>query len=353
MKKELFFIASVLTLLPWSASCGRMVEAKKNEEHIDVKTCKVISQEIQTFIEAVGSIQGDIEGMANIVSPLDGIVDRIFVRVGDRVRKGESLIAIRSSNASDIYANYLTIQSQLRLAERSYNLSKELNQFGAITKNDLINTEANYEQLKAVEEGFRKKLEICGIDFINKSSYQDRLILKTPIDGVVANVQTHIGERVDTATFLMTVADPNKVLVIADVYDTDMKKIRNGSEVVFFTDIFPDREFKGIVTYVSDIVSTASKTVKTYIQVLNSENLFKINMFLKIKIADGKMPCQVIPKSSLLYKNGKFHAYVKGDGEYRLKEIRPIREVSEKLMAVEGLAGIDEIVLAAIDMEKI
>lgn len=351
MKKELFLIVAALTLLPWSISCSRRVEAKK-EEHDDVKTCKVISREIQTFIEATGSIQGDLEGRANVISPLDGIVDRIFIRVGDRVRKGEPLVAIRSSGASDIYANYLTIQSQLRLAGRSYNLNKELHQFGAVTKNELISTEANYEQLKAVEEGFRKKLEICGIDFINNDSSQDCLTLKAPIEGVVVSIQTHIGERVDTTTSLMTVADPKKVLVVANVYDTDMEKIQKGSEVVFSTDIFPDREFKGVVTYVSDIVGVDSKTVKTYIQVPNSENLFKLNMFLKIKIADDKRLCQVIPKSSLLYKYGEFHAYVKEDRGCRLKKIKPISEVSEKLIAVEGLAGVDEIVLAAIDMEK-
>lgn len=351
MKKKLYLIMFVLAFLPWNTGCSSRVAAKK-EGHIDVNTCNISSQEIQIFIETTGSVQADLEGRANIVSPLDGIVDRIFVKAGDRVRKGEHLLAVRSSGVSDTYANYLSVHLQLKQAERVYDLNKDLYQFGAITKNDLINTEANCEQLKAVEEGVKRKLNIYGINLVSYNNSQDSLTIKAPIEGVVVDIQTHTGDRVDSTTSLMTVADPGKVLVVANIYDTDIKKVLKGNEVIFSTDIFPEREFRGIITYVSDAVDVDSKTVKTYIKVSNDENLFKLNMFLKIKIADNKTVCQVIPKSSLLYKDGKFYAYVKGKEGCKLKKIKPISEVSENLIAVEGLADLDEIVLAAIDMEK-
>ena len=75
-------------------------------------------------------------------------------------------------------------------------------------------------------------------------------------------------------------------------------------------------------------------------------------MFLKIEITEGKGLYQVAPKTALLYKDGEFYAYIKKDQSYELKKVKPVREVSEKLMAVEGLTDSDELVLSAIDMEK-
>ena len=102
--------------------------------------------------------------------------------------------------------------------------SEELHQVGAVTKNDLINAEANYEQLKAGGEAYKRKLEIYGISLTSGVSLQDGLVLNAPLDGVVAEIQTHIGDRVDTSIPLMVVADPGKIVVVANIYDTDVKK---------------------------------------------------------------------------------------------------------------------------------
>jgi len=352
VKKEFCFMVLVLALLTGNISCGNKVEAKK-EENAEVQTYKVSSQEIEKFIEATGSIQVDIEGGAKIISPLGGVVSKIFTKVGNRVNKGMHLLAIRSPDASDTYASYLANLSQLRQAERIYNLNKELYKVGAVTANDFAASEAVYEQLKAEGEGYKKKLSMYGMNLTNGGdSFKDRLVLKAPLDGIVVDIQTHMGDRVDTSTPLMIVADPGKILAVANIYDTDIPKIKKGNEVTFYTDVFPDVEFKGIVTYMSDIEDTDSKTVKTYIKVSNDKNLFKLNMFLKIKITDGKILCPVVPKSALLYKDGEFYAYVKENEGYKFKMVKPVREVTERLMAVEGLTDSDEVVLSAIDMEK-
>ncbi|HQU31397.1 MAG: efflux RND transporter periplasmic adaptor subunit [Planctomycetia bacterium] len=353
MKKALCLIVLFFTLSTWTMGCGSKREGKKEEGGNETKTLKVSFQEVQTFIEATGSIQIDTEGGAKIISPLSGTIDKTFVAVGDKVRKGDPLVAIRSSEVSDTYADYLSSISQLKHAERIYSLDKELLKVGAIAKNEILNAKANYEQLKAIKEGHKKKLDIYGINPAAQSSFQDRLVLKSPIDGVIADFQIHIGDRVDPSNPLMTVADPCKVFVIANIYDTDIQKIRKGDEVVFSTDVFPNREFKGSVAYVSDIEDPDSKTVKTYIKVSNEENIFRLNMFLRIKIIKGLIVYPVVPKTALLYKDGEFYAYVKSQQRLELKKVLPALEVSERLMAVEGLTASDEVILSAIDMEKL
>jgi membrane fusion protein, heavy metal efflux system len=316
----------------------------------ETKTIKVSSQKVDFYIETTGSIQPDKEGGAKIISPLGGSVEKIFVKVGDAVKKGDALVTLRSSDVSDNYANYLQSVSQLKQAERIYNLDKDLFKVGAVTKNDLLNSEANYEQAQAQVDGLIKKLAIYGLS--TTGGMPDRLTIRSPINGYVADLPVHLGDRFDSATPLLTIATPGNIVVVADIYDTDVPKIKKTKEVTFTTDIYPQESFKGVVTYISDMEDPDTKTVKTYIHLLNQNGLFKQNEFLKMRIFEEQKDLPVIPKTAMIYKDGKFYVQMKVDNKFELKEIKPIRDVSDQLMAVEGINPGDEIISSAIDMES-
>ncbi len=328
---------------PKDAAEGKSVETK-------IETYKVVCQEVTSSIEATGSIQPDLEGSAKVISALAGTVENIHVKIGDQVKKGDSLVSIRSADVSDAYSSYLSVLAQVKQAERIYNLNKQLFELGAVTKNDLINSEASYEQFKAVMEGVKRKLEIYGVN--HESGFTDRHLVKSPMYGNVVEIQAHVGDRVDTSNPLMIIADPSKIIVVANIYDTEISNVHKGKEVTFTTDISPDTPFKGVVTYISDSSDPDSKTIKTYIRIAGSTQMFKQNMFLKMKILSGKKVYPVVPKTALLYKDGKFTVYLSVDGKYVLKEVKTAYDVSDKLIAVEGLKAGDEVVLSPIGLEK-
>lgn len=338
--------------------CNKAGEAKKEEKQ-DIKTYKVTSTELQTYIEATGSVQPDLEGTAKIVSHLAGAVNKIYVKVGDRVSKGQSLVSITSPEITDTYSNYLSTLTQLRQADRIYNLNKQLFDIGAVTKNDLLNSEASYNQLNAVADGLRNKLAIYGCstdeEGLRKNrGFTDKVTIKAPLNGYIADIQTHIGDRVDSSAPLMIVADPQNIMIVANIYDTDVPKIRKGSKITFIVDVWPDITFNGVINYISDVSDTDSKTVKTFIKMLDRKDLLKQNMFLKVKIEGEKKLLPLIPQSAMVYREGKFYVYCPNGSTQKceLKEIKPVREVPGKLMAVEGIREGEEIVLTAIELEK-
>lgn len=352
MKKFLAVLILALLLL---SGCSKKADLKKAGKAAEAKPnipCfRVILQKFPVFIEATGTVQSDFNGGAKILTPLAGAVSRIFVRIGETVRKGEDLIAVRSPEMSDIYSSYLSTAAQLKEAERVYQLDKELVEIGAVTKNDYLASEAAYEQSKALAEGLKKKLDMYGVR--PAEGFTDELIIKAPVDGRVADIAAHIGDRFDTASALMNIVNPERMLVVANLYDMDVTKIRKGQSVTFSTDVFPALEFHGIVTYLSDAEDLESKTVKTFIRVDDNRGLFKQNMFLKIKIFQGERLMPVVAKTCLIYNDGKFYVYLrKKDGDFELHEVRMAFEISDKLVAVEQLSEGDEVADSAIDLEK-
>jgi biotin carboxyl carrier protein len=113
-------------------------------------------------------------------------VENIFVKVGDAVKVGIPLVSVRSPDVSDAYSNYLSNLSQVKQAERICNLNRQLFEIGAVTKNDLLASEANCEQLKALSQALKRKLEIYGVN--SDSGFSDRLTIKSPMDGAVVEV---------------------------------------------------------------------------------------------------------------------------------------------------------------------
>jgi len=311
---------------------------------------RVTVQKVPVYLEATGSVQADLEGGAKILPPLPGSVARILVRIGDAVRKGDALAAVRSAEMSEAFSGYLTAAAQLREAERRLALQKELLDIGSVTRNDVLESQSALDQAKAAADGFRRKLDMYGL--APDAPFSDELIVRAPIDGRVADIAAHVGDRVDPATPLLQIVNPSKVIVVVNVYDTDLPKIRAGQTVDFSTDVFPDVACRGVVTYISDTEDPDAKTVKTFLRVENPRNLFKQNMFLKIKILLEEKVQPVIAKTCLIYREGKFYVHVRTAGGFELREVKLAHEVSDKLVAIDGLREGEEIAAAAIDLEK-
>jgi cobalt-zinc-cadmium efflux system membrane fusion protein len=345
VKRIIVLIIAILAL----AGCEKN-EPPKVEAKVELKTFKVSAQKVQAFVDATGTVQPDMDGAAKILTPLAGSVEKILVRIGDGVKQGTPLALMRSSDVSDAYAGHLSALAQLKQAERSYDLNKKLFEIGAVTKNDLLTSEANYEQSKAVVEGLKRKLDIYGSS--RSGGGQGNLTIRSPIAGNVVEMQAHVGDRFDTNTPLMIVANPNRSLIVANIYDTDVAKVHTGSTVTFTTDVFPAITFKGTISYVSDVEDPDSKTIKTYIRLIGRTTMLKQNMFLKIRILDGERLLPVIAKSAMIYKEGKFYVQLKTPSGFELREIKPLRDISEKYSAVEGLKDGDLIANSAMDKEQ-
>jgi cobalt-zinc-cadmium efflux system membrane fusion protein len=106
--------------------------------------------------------------------------------------------------------------------------------------------------------------------------------------------------------------------------------------VEFSISTYPDRNFKGIVKYVSDVVDPETHAVKVYIEPLEKEP-FKINMFFNIKILTGEKEYAVLPKKVLLYQDGKFYVYLLENGKLEKKEVVFIKELEDGNVVLEGL----------------
>jgi cobalt-zinc-cadmium efflux system membrane fusion protein len=228
-------------------------------------------------------------------------------------------------------------------------MNKELYRLGAITANDLALSQSNFEQSEAMLKGYSQKLNYLG------ASSEQAMTLRSPINGVVYEIDTHLGEKVsdDAAQALVKIADPRKKTVVATVFEKDLGAFHIGKEVDITIENGEPGTIKGKVTYVSDVLDPENKTTKVYIQPLGESPQLRINMFAGITLGADKKEVFRIPKTALLFKEGKFIVFVKQGENFTPLNVTLVSDDPEdNFSLVKGIPENTPIALEAIVLEK-
>jgi cobalt-zinc-cadmium efflux system membrane fusion protein len=141
---------------------------------------------------------------------------------------------------------------------------------------------------------------------------------------VVTEKHAIVGELADPSKNLFTVADLSSVWVLVDVNEKDLAKVRKGQEATVKVGAFPDKAFKGRITYIADLVDEATRTVKARVEVLNPGRVLKPEMFATVELTlpATAPPVMAVPEDAIQELEGKKVLFVTEDGtEFAPREI--------------------------------
>jgi RND family efflux transporter MFP subunit len=139
----------------------------------------------------------------------------------------------------------------------------------------------------------------------------DTISIVSPISGRIVERNVNIGEMAEPSGTLFTIMNLSDVWVEANVYEKDLTKIRKGQSAEIRVNTFADKAFTGTVTYIGDVLDSASRTAKIRCAVSNPNGALKPEMFATINIVTAKRGDAIlIPKKSVLDDSGKKIAYI-------------------------------------------
>lgn len=261
----------------------------------------------ETTTKTPASVQPSPDGIVTVTAPTLGTIEKISVSVGDRVHPSTPLLTLRSSDISDAQTGRMAARAAAVQTQKVYDMNKQLFGLGAITANDLASSESDLRQAEAVLKGYDQKLSYYG------ASSGQSLTLKSPIDGIVYEITTHLGEKTsgDPTQALVKIANPKKKNIVATVYEKDLSDYVIGKQVKIVAQGYENIPLTGTITYISDVLDPDSKTVKVYIAPSVDAPYLKVNMFVSVLLASRSVDVYRIPKKSILFKDGKFIVFVK------------------------------------------
>jgi RND family efflux transporter MFP subunit len=289
------------------------------------------------------------------VTPLvSGRVTRVSAALGDRVRGGQTIAQIYSPELADAQTKYVSAKAMLDAHDRELQRTEKLVQIGAASRQELERIHADHAAQLASVQSSRSELELLGVSSSTieglgaAGSVNATVNVAAPIDGVVTERAVNIGLNVDPATNLFTVVDLSTVWIVADLYEKDFSRVRDGSNVTVTTTAYPDLSLRGSVSYIDPQVNTESRTAKIRIEVPNPRAELRLGMFVDVVVATaGVAKTLVVPRSAIQNVGDRTVVYLantKESGKFTEREVRLGQSAGEQVEIVSGVAQGDTVV---------
>ncbi len=212
------------------------------------KVVRRVRRAPESAVTATGVIKPMSGAEVRVGSRVSGVVRRLFVRVGDAVRKGQILAELDArellARRAQAAAAMESAQADWGYAQADLGRKRELGAAQLIPRNELDLA----ERACAVAEQRLKEAE-ANLEYANTQLGYTRI--HAPISGVVSNISTQEGETVAAsfaAPTFVTLLDLDRLEVWAYVDETDIGRIQAGQKARFTVDTYPGQEFEGRVT---------------------------------------------------------------------------------------------------------
>jgi len=270
----------------------------KNDDSKEVEVAKANEITIVETVSATGKIQPEIE--VKISSQVSGEIIDLPVKEGQVVKKGDLLVRINpdlyTSGLNRSVSNYSGTKSGLsqadasfKEAQASYERNKTLYDKGIISKADWDKAIASFEVAKANKQTAYYNVQSASATVKEAKDNLGRTTIYAPNDGTISKLNVELGERIlgtqqMAGTELLRVANLNNMEVEVDVNENDIVKINIGDETKIQVDAYLKKEFKGVVTSISNSASTTT----TADQVTNFKVKVRILKESYLDLIEGK-----------------------------------------------------------------
>ncbi|MFB9862432.1 efflux RND transporter periplasmic adaptor subunit [Rufibacter immobilis] len=264
-------------------------------------------QTVTHQLQLVGKVALDEKKVFKIFPLVGGNVQTVKVELGDYVQKGQVLAVIRSSEVAEFEQQRIAATSALQVAQKNLQVAQDMLQAGLLSEQDFL--AAQREKNIAQAEVQRMK-QIFSIYSVGKGS---EYVVKAPAAGFVVekNVNADMQIRSDNDANLFTISSLNEIWVMANVFESDIAKVKEGYTAQVTTLSYPDKVFHGKIDKIFNVLDPETRTMKVRVRLDNPDFSLKPEMFANIKIEypeDRKL--LAIPAHALVFDQTKNYVMV-------------------------------------------
>lgn len=270
-KKTIYILLAVAVVL-----IGTLVGLSKSgvignkDKGTEIEIANVAASTIVETVSATGKIQPEIE--VKISSEVSGEIIALNVKEGQVVKKGDLLVKINPdlytssynrtvSNLSGTKAGLNQSEASYKEAKANYERNKSLYDKGIISRADWDKAIASFEVAKANKQNAYYSVQSASATVLEAKDNLGRTTIYAPADGTISVLNVELGERVlgtqqMAGTEILRVANLNNMEVEVDVNENDIVKIKVGDKANVEVDAYLKKQFKGIVTSISNSASS-------------------------------------------------------------------------------------------------
>lgn len=292
--------------------------------------------------------------LADVTTLIRGRVEEVYVDFGQDVERGTSLALVKSTEVGLSQASYLKAAAQSHEATLAYERARELYEQQVVSLAELKRREAAMRVAHADLRETTHRLELLGMPgeeirrLDRERTVRSDVPIRAPITGRIIMRDLTLGEVVEMGRTIFSVADLSDVWVVGKVPEKDVQFIHRDQAVEVRTTAYPGKIFSGTITYVGDVLDSATRTMRLRITVPNPKKLLKPEMFATVRVyAEPEPGVAMAPVSAVQRSGESSYVFVQLDGG--TFEKRPVvlgPETDQEVAVLDGLRDGERIVTA-------
>ncbi|HKP56933.1 MAG TPA: efflux RND transporter periplasmic adaptor subunit [Polyangiales bacterium] len=244
---------------------------------------------------------------ASIGSPLAGRISRVFVEIGQRVKKGDSLFTVSSPDLTTLKSDLTKADVDLDVAKAQYQRVHDMVAERLMPGKEEFAAAAQKREAELAQTSARAKLQALRVVASNDNEFT----VKAPRDGVVVAKNVLPSQEVSPEGTLIQIADVSDVWVVADVFDNEAGGVTPGTPARITTPANPDLTLDAAVDSVAAVVDPERHSLPIKVHLPNPDGRLKPNQFaeMRFRVALPEGACE-IAASALVSDGATQYVYV-------------------------------------------
>ncbi|MDG1729444.1 MAG: efflux RND transporter periplasmic adaptor subunit [Algibacter sp.] len=306
-----------------------IIKPKLNSKKLDYTYTIIEKGNIEADISSTGTVEAI--NTVEVGTQISGTIKKIYVDYNDNVKAGQLLaemdLKLLNASLSSAQANLAVSQAQLNQAKDTYDRNTILFEKGVISEQEYLNSKYTYNQIESA-----KKAALAAVQ--NTKVNIGFAHITSPISGTITERSVEEGQTVAasfaTPTMFIIAEDLSKMQILADVDESDIGYIKDGMQVRFKVQTYPEKEFYGTVSQIrlQPIEINNVVNYQVVVDVDNKKELLLPGMTANLEfITDTAKNVLLINNSALRFR----------PNEAMLKEIKPVLEEKANNMLPDSL----------------
>jgi cobalt-zinc-cadmium efflux system membrane fusion protein len=305
---------------------------------------EAVSANVKYRLMLSGKVTVDENRRSKLYPQVSGVVEDLKVQLGDYVTKGQIMAVIRSREVADIESQLISAQAELIAARKNESVQEDLFRAGLAAEKELINARAAREKAESEVKRLRDAYQILGVD--NNLYY-----MKAPISGFVIEKNPSVSENMQfneqEIGYFFTIADISDVYVTANVYETDIAKVKTGYEAEVRLVAYPEKIYYGKVDRILNVIDPETRVMQVRIRLSNPDFMLKPEMFAQVSLRYADVESQIaIPARAVVFDKNRHYVVVYNDDcDLAIREVQPYLTTDETTYVKHGLESGEKVMI--------
>ena len=245
-----------------------------------VNTIKASKKDFKHYIEVQGNVNSDQS--ISMYPELGGLVNKVFVKEGQKVKKGQVLVKFDSDV---LEKSRQEIETSLELAKTTYDRQKKLWKQKIGSEIEYLQSKSNLETMKSKKAALNAQIEQTKIT--------------ATFSGVIDEIFIKEGEMTAPTMPALRLINLDNVYIEADVSEKYLRDIKKGTRAkVIFPNI--NKTYDSEISMTGNYINPSNRSFRIIVDIDNKKHLVKPNQIAVLNLLDFEQNGVVIPTNVIL-----------------------------------------------------